>query len=353
MKLIDRITGCIVGTAVGDAIGLPREGLSRRRSQKLFGGAPINHGLIARRGLCSDDTEHTVMVGQALIRSGFDSARFERDLARRLRWWLLRLPAGTGWATLRACLKLWLGFSPRRSGVFSAGNGPAMRTALLGIVAADERQMIALVRAATRLTHTDPRAEQGALMVAAAARAACDIATERAARATTVRTLIDRHVQDEGLAGRLHAAADAVASDLTAEQFAEQLGLHKGVSGFVNHTVPVAIFCWLAHPGSFREAVESIVLLGGDTDSTAAIVGALAGAEQGPAAIPNRWVNGLAEWPASVAWLRRLATALAEHATQHTAGKPPTVNLPGLLLRNLLFIAVVLVHGFRRLLPPY
>jgi hypothetical protein len=50
----------------------------------------------------------------------------------RLRGWLLSLPAGIGFATLRAILKLWLGFPLNRSGVYSAGNGPAMRVAVIG-----------------------------------------------------------------------------------------------------------------------------------------------------------------------------------------------------------------------------
>ena len=61
-------------------------------------------------------------------------------------------------ATARACLKLWLGFSPERSGVYSAGNGPAMRSALIGAYFCEDQDMIErFVTASTRLTHTDPR----------------------------------------------------------------------------------------------------------------------------------------------------------------------------------------------------
>ena len=69
-------------------------------------------------------------------------------------------------ATARACLKLWLGFPPKRSGVYSAGNGPAMRSALLGAYFYDDRAHIErFVTASTTLTHTDPRALTGALAV--------------------------------------------------------------------------------------------------------------------------------------------------------------------------------------------
>ena len=62
-----------------------------------------------------------------------DSAEsFARRLGWSLRWWLLALPAGVGFGTLRAIGRLWLGFGIERSGVASAGNGPAMRVAPIG-----------------------------------------------------------------------------------------------------------------------------------------------------------------------------------------------------------------------------
>ena len=129
----DAIAGAILGCAVGDAIGLPYEGLSRRRGVRLLG-EPVRHRFLFGRGMVSDDTEHTCMVAQALCANPNDPIAFGRDFGRRLRWWLLGLPAGIGLATLRAILKLWLGFAPERSGVFSAGNGPAMRAAIFGAV---------------------------------------------------------------------------------------------------------------------------------------------------------------------------------------------------------------------------
>jgi ADP-ribosyl-[dinitrogen reductase] hydrolase len=81
--------------------------------------------------MISDDTEHCCMIAQALIVSAGEPDRFSQSFARRLRWWLLSFPPAIGWATLRALLKLWAGFPPEKSGVFSASNGPAMRSAIL------------------------------------------------------------------------------------------------------------------------------------------------------------------------------------------------------------------------------
>ena len=85
----------------------------------------------------------------------------------RLKWWFAALPPGIGLATAKACLKLWLGFSPQRSGVFSAGNGPAMRSPLVGAFFFDQPELIdRFVKASTRITHTDPKAIVGALAIA-------------------------------------------------------------------------------------------------------------------------------------------------------------------------------------------
>lgn len=337
--------GLLLGTAVGDAVGLPREGLSGRRGRRRFGVPPLVPGLVLGRGMCSDDTEHACMTAQALLASGGDPDRFARSLAWRLRGWLLGLPAGVGSATLRAVLKLWVGFPPGRSGVRSAGNGPAMRAPVIGLYADDPGRRRALVRASTRLTHTDPRAEQGALAVAIAAA----VGQARGPGVTLADFLAAAgdDLTDPELTAAVGAMRPPLAAGASVAEYAATLGLTTGVSGYVNHTVPVALYAWLRHPADLRAAVESVVMLGGDTDSVGAVAGALVGATAGAAAVPAEWVSRLWEWPRSPRWLRRLGEALA------TGGGPVPLFWPGLIVRNAAFAAVVIGHGVRRLLPPY
>src|SRR5262245_22062479 len=103
----EAVVGCLLGTAVGDAVGLCAEGLSRRRLRRLY---PDLDGprFLFGRGMISDDTEHACMTAQALIVSGGDPERFLRSLGWRLRGWFLALPAGVGRATAGACVKLLL-----------------------------------------------------------------------------------------------------------------------------------------------------------------------------------------------------------------------------------------------------
>jgi ADP-ribosylglycohydrolase len=256
-----------------------------------------------------------------------------------------------------AIVKLWLGFPPTRSGVWSGGNGPAMRSALLGVcLGADPAQLRAFVRASTRLTHTDPRAERGALLVALAAYHG---ATHPPAEITgeSFLAVVRREVSDldPELEGILAKMAEHLARGAPVAELADALGLQRGVTGYVYHTVPIALYCWLRAPGDFRGVIEEVIPLGGDADTTGAIAGALVGATVGVENIPSDWIAGIWDWPYSVRWMRTLAARLAHQFGSGEQGEagPLRIFWPGLLARNLFFFAVVLVHIFRRWLPPY
>lgn len=335
----EAIVGVILGTAVGDSIGLPFEGLSPGRVAARLGGRPLGHSLLLGRGMVSDDTEHTCLVAWALARSDGDPQVFARALARGLRGWLLTLPPGVGLATLRGIVRLCVGMSPERSGVRSAGNGPAMRVALLGVWARDLQHLRELVRASTRITHTDPRAEQGAWLVARWARLA-------AARAESSALLgCAREVEDPALRRGVEQAHALALARAPLDVMAREMGFTDGVSGFVVHSVPAAYYCWLRDRGDPRAAIEAAVRLGGDTDTVAAIVGALAGAEHGEAGLPREWIDGIRDWPLSVARMRALGLALA------SAQPGPGWLGIGALARNMALLGVVVVHVLRRALP--
>lgn len=345
------ITGALLGTAIGDAIGLPWEGLSRARAARLRGPGPLAHGLVLARGLLSDDGEHACMTAQALIASGGDADAFASSMAWRLRGWLLGLPAGVGFGTLRAILRLWIGIPPSRSGVASAGNGPCMRAPVIGAWAAgDDRRLQALTLASTRVTHRDPQAEAGAALVARAAAIGARESPDDVRQATLA--LLAAADLPSPLREACATMGAALERGEAAAAFADRLGCERGVSGYVAHTVPVALFCHLRHLGDFRSAVESAARLGVDTDTVGAVTGGLAGAVTGADGIPSEWVGGLADWPRSVAWIRRVAERLAE-CVPGVAGSPVRLFWPGLVLRSPAFLAIVLGHGVRRLFPPY
>jgi ADP-ribosyl-[dinitrogen reductase] hydrolase len=351
----ERYNGFLIGTAVGDSIGLSREGIGRRRAARMFGDGPLTQGLIFGCGMVSDDTEHMRMTAVALLRESQDPNRFARILGWKLKWWLLALPAGTGMATAKAIIRLWLGWPPNRSGVFSAGNGPAMRSGIIGLC-------LYLVRASTRITHTDPRAETGAVLIALAVREA--IRTNGVINASEFLALCRQECTDDEWQKTISKVEAAVAAEDSAIEFAQRIGCGKGISGYIIHTVAAVLFCWLRWPGEFRRPLEQIVKLGGDTDTTGAILGGLAGATCGIQAIPPEWTDRLIEWPYSATWLQNAlgknvhrqfaeSDGAANQSSQLRSPLPRPFNGLMVLLRNVAFLMVVLAHGFRRLLPPY
>ncbi len=350
----DRCRGVILGTAVGDSIGLPAEGISRQRAKKLFRGR-WRHRLVINWGMVSDDTDHAVFVAQSLLAYPHSSDLFAKRLSWCLRWWLLSGPASVGYATLKSVLRLWLGVSPAHSGVYSAGNGSATRSAPIGAFFADSPDQIdENVEASTRLTHSDPRALTGAKAVAyLTAWIIRDRLVERPELDDTLAFLLRASDGDDEWITIVQSIDSAHHQSLSVEQFAQSIGLSDGVTGYMYHTVPVAIYAWYRHFGCFEDTVSAVLDCGGDTDTAGAIVGALAGAVVGEQGIPRDWLNGIHDWPRGIRVFRAVADRLAEKSQPPEAGSPVSYFWPGVVPRNLFFLLVVLLHGFRRLAPPY
>lgn len=319
---------------MGDALGLPYEGLTPARARRLLG-PPDRYRLLAGRGFVSDDTEHSLLTAEALARSGGELATFQRELAALLREWVTGLPAGIGLATLRACGKLALGLAPARSGVYSAGNGPMMRGPVLGAALDDLTLLRELVRVSTRITHTDPKAEYAAFAVALAAWC------EARGRKGDFYDLLREHLPaDDAARELLGLLAQARAGTWPPDP--------RGVSGYAYHTAPAVIGAWwsAAEP---LQTVQHIISLGGDADTTAAILGGILGAAGNRP--PEPWLAGLQE--KALAEVSALALRV-EKAMQHgELSRAPMRFGVSRWPRNAFFAGVVLAHGFRRLGPPY
>lgn len=387
-KRADAISGSLLGTAIGDALGLPYEGLAPRRAKRMLG-PPDRYRFCFGFGMVSDDTDHALMTAVALLRArrkpdspdddaelaavaksghweGFQTTRpwfhrsdesrnrfmlewFEASLARQLKWWLASIPAGIGLATLRSIVKMWLGWSPAASGVFSAGNGPAMRAPILGTILEDLEDVKSFVRCSTRMTHTDPKAEYGALVVALAAHLA---AGEKQITGRQFLDLVAENLPSDGaeLVSLLTRVVESVEAGESTRDFTISLGLEKGVTGYMYYTVPACIHAWLSFADDFEQAVHCIIECGGDADTTAAIVGGIVGASVGAKAIPTRWKTKLHE-PLNALEMIGIAFQLPQAIPVRSLAHDFSCLR---LLRNVfVFLPVVLFHGFRRLLPPY
>lgn len=341
----DSVFASLVGSAAGDALGLPYENLSASRSTKLLG-PPDRFRMALGRGMVSDDAEHACMTAAAFASYGGDIERFRRDLARRLRWWILAAPPGVGLATLKSIVRLWLGISPKRSGVWSAGNGPAMRAAVLGRVV-DRDSLFVFVEASTLITHRDPLAVIGAYAVALAS---ARFAESSRPPADEIGELVNalRKIETPALAKAidwfaeaLTAAAESIARDESTPAFADHFCRKAGsVSGYILETVPIALHAaYRSHDA--HEAIAECIRCGGDTDSVASIAGGIVGMND-PTLLAK-----LMEWPCDERWLRKLSEAAANGSSPPRF--PTVLRLP----RNAMLLAIVLAHVARRCFPPY
>ncbi|WP_019011713.1 ADP-ribosylglycohydrolase family protein [Deinococcus aquatilis] len=349
MNQDEAIYGALLGGAVGDALGLPYEGLPPARAARMLG-SPDRYRFFFGWGMVSDDTEHAALVAEALARSAGEVQAFEQALVQGLRGWILSLPAGLGWATLRAGLKLVLGVPPYRRGVFSAGNGPAMRAAVIGATVSRQEQILPLIQVSTRLTHTDPKAEYAALAVALATYLHKTAPLDGVVFLKQLQSLLPHHPAATELLTVLAGAHQHALRGGSTFAYAAELGLHSGVSGYAYHTVPAALHSCFQHPRDLMTAVMEVIVCGGDTDTAGAIVGGILGAGT---PLPEGWAQRLMEPDLNPAGLRtrarRAGLAVATgQADQQRFGRPE-----GRVPRNLLFLGIVLVHGFRRLFPPY
>ena len=81
----NKTKGIMLGAAVGDAIGLPMEGMSSKRIKRLKwmeDPYTVRHHFFLGKGMWSDDTEHTIMLTQALLASDGDVVKFRKSLGK-------------------------------------------------------------------------------------------------------------------------------------------------------------------------------------------------------------------------------------------------------------------------------
>lgn len=279
MDTVERARWSLRGTLAGDCLGLVYEGLSPSRIEKRISESPFSPSFIAGRTIPSDDTAHAYLTAYALSVSGDEPEKFQRILAREIRKWFLALPFGIGLATLKAGVKLSVGVHPPRSAVNSAGNGACMRAPVIGWWYSDRPELIpSFARISTEITHCHPLALQGALWCARAASA---------------------YSRGESL------------PELSSDWPADNHSPERGATGYVVHTVH-AVRRGLIEGLS----LEQIIRQGGDTDTIAAIVGGIRGAESLPAGLKvSGWPDraSIEAFQSSPSFLRMLRFHLASY----------------------------------------
>jgi len=297
VALRDRASGALLGTFVGDALGMPFEGLSR-------GSIPMAVEMVqARRGrgTYTDDTQMMIALAESLIERG----RVEEQHLARAFQRAYEPERGYGGGTRRV-FELWAAGTPVASaagqvfgGQGSRGNGAAMRIAPIAVRYRDDRRRLLVeAGASARVTHRHPVGVDGAVVQAAAIGAAL--------RDEPILDVARAAAQSE----EMRAALEDVGGLLTEPGDPAIVPAWVGSSFDACGSVCAAIYSALVHP-TFEAAVRFAVGLGGDTDTVAAMTGAIIGARDGAQSIPRRWLDALENGERGRSHVERLAIRLA------------------------------------------
>jgi ADP-ribosyl-[dinitrogen reductase] hydrolase len=328
---IDRVRGCLLGLAVGDALGAPLEGLSPQQIKTHYG--RVRNYVDGRQawkrkpyrwrlhGLYSDDTQQALALCDILL----DFHRIDQERLADV-YLALMTPKGSfvgahrgiGRSFRQVLAALERRVPARLCGQPTAGIGAAMRIAPVPLYFRDDwKAMFESVMAASLMTHRDIRSISGALGVAHTIRrlaageprdpsllfwVASDLLkdeTEIARRYSDVVLNIPQygHSLSHAIArveSLLDLPRDAALAALIeqANRYGAEPTCRRPTMGFPPACIPTCLYLLLT-TNTFEEAVTEVINLGGDADTAGAILGAMAGAYHGVDAIPVRWLDDL------------------------------------------------------------
>ncbi len=348
--LCKRIAGCLLGGAVGDALGAAVEFHSQEQIDQAFGEGGIRDFAPAygRRGAITDDTQMTLFTAEGLIRAALqsvDGAPCDPAVSVHsayLRWlatqdeqpprpdqddasdgWLIGIPAlhasrAPGFSCLSALQSGRMGSmaAPIND---SKGCGGLMRAAPAGLMSGGDLDLAFRLGCETAaITHGHPTGYLSAGAIA--------VIIDRLAAGETLADAIaacrERLLREDG-AEEAVSAIDAALERADAPPLAvEAAGLGEG--WVAEEALAIALYCALIEPG-FEGAVIRAVNHSGDSDSTGAITGNLLGAALGVDSIPARWLDQLE--------LRAEILRLAEDMVAVVSGSIPK-PLTGTWLQN-------------------
>ncbi len=302
MNELQRAHGALIGLAIGDALGMPTQLLSRQHVARLFpaldgfmDGPPenaISAGQLA--GTVTDDTQQALILARLLI-SGKGHLDPYEFVAHLLAWARDAETNGTeqlGPSSRRALVAIQRGLPLEEAGRHGDTNGAAMRIAPVGIITPVEpvEQLVDRVEEVCLPTHNTGIAIAGAAAVAAAISAGVSGATftaamESALHAARLGQERGYYVAGANMAARIAWAVELISGldESSAMDAIEQL-IGTGVA--IQEAVPAAFAIaarWSSEPW---RACLIAAHMGGDSDTIGAITGAMLGACCGDYAFP-------------------------------------------------------------------
>jgi ADP-ribosyl-[dinitrogen reductase] hydrolase len=253
-----KLQGCLVGGAIGDAVGSFYEGQANVKTIEF----DILNGI-------TDDTQLTLATCEAIIDSRGVSA--ESIANKMLEWYNKRKLSGLGSSTLKALRDLQAGAHwglSGRSGEYAAGNGAAMRIAPLAFFV-DIKTERTLIRDVCNITHKNDEAYAGCLSILLAIHS---IIADRWGPGESLLDLIILQIPDTSVRDNLLKLQENPSMSIS------DAARSVGTSGHVIASVPFSIFAaQKIKEHNFEDIISEIILCGGDTDTNASLAGQIMG----------------------------------------------------------------------------
>ncbi len=270
-ELSQKASAAYLGLAMGDALGATTEFLTPKEIQIRYGVHKTIRGggwLKLKPGQVTDDTEMSLALGEAILKSGGVSAR---SVAQAFSDWMKSKPIDIGNTVRRGIVQFRNTGNPWvDENVYDAGNGACMRCLPIALVYHDSSPdaLVVASRTQAHTTHNNPLSDAGTETVLRMLVAAMKGA-ERTELLELTQQLVDEYREYRFDRRRV-----------------------ENPSGYIVETLQVVFQAFFEHQ-SFEDTLIDVVNRGGDADTTGAIAGMLAGAYYGMSAIPEQWVKKL------------------------------------------------------------
>ncbi len=310
---MDKITNGLIGLALGDALGVPYEFMSRAEVIRHYRDTPVGApapfssrwGQLIPVGAWSDDTSMTVATMESIC----DKRCIDwNDIMNNfMKWWYrgdfcsLKHPFGLGGTISEALDRFIHGVPAEECGgnrVMDNGNGALMRIYPFAVIAAyrklSDDQIVSLVNTASAITHAHGISQMSCVFFVRMMTALFAGKDVRAALADA-----------RGLPYRQYYPDDVIEAHrrLLTDDFVSDAGIKE--SGYVVSTLEGVVYS-LLHSTDYASAIRTAIRLGYDTDTTACITGAAAGVLY--SSFPAEWLAVLRKQD----YLRRLACEFAK-----------------------------------------
>jgi poly(ADP-ribose) glycohydrolase ARH3 len=236
----------------------------------------------------TDDTHMTIGIAESLIESkGFDGEHMAQTFIKNYEAepWRGYGPGPPRIFGMVKCGEAWDSAANRLYRGGSFGNGSAMRVAPVGLLYSHNLEKLREVAyQSSSITHSHELGKEGAALQACAVALALNTPSDEEIDGEAFLSSLQNFIQ-----GQLYKEKVAQIRELLGGQDKARLVAVLGNGIEAPRSVPTAIYCFLRHTQSYKDTVIYVISLGGDTDTIAAMAGAISGAYLGIEAIPSKW----------------------------------------------------------------